>query len=150
MSSSSESTKLNIEAFDKEMKSLIKQLEETIKSKYGNNASNRSEFECLNRYSSIYKNTKAEEHIEYFQKLYEKRRVDILNTLKDDKWLRTGNIIIQFGEGTEVPKDIENRRKKIKLLISDIYKMAVDLQTAAEKTMDGIDNRLADESIGKD
>lgn len=142
-------TKTRNESIDKEIKALIKQSEDTIKSKYGPN-SNRIELECLNRYSSVYKNTDPQEHFEYFQNIYKKKRLEILDTIKDDKWIRLGNINVQFGEGTKVSSEMENKRKKIKIMLSDIYKIALDLQSIAEKTLDGIDDQMANESVGKD
>jgi len=141
--------KSKIESFDREIRSLIKQSEDTIKSKYGEKT-DRIELEYLSRYLSIYKNTKPEEHFQYFEIIYNKNHTDILNTIKDDRWIRSGNIVVQFGEGTKVSSEMENKRKKIKIPISDIYKIATELHLMAEKTLQGVDNKLADKSLAKD
>jgi len=91
-----------------------------------------------------------QEHFQYFETLYNRKRVDILNCLKDDRWIRTGNIIIQFGDGIKTTKEKEEKRRQIRIMISDIFLIACDLQNSAEKTLDGIDEKFSSGAGGKD
>jgi len=138
------------EAFDKEFRLLTKQAQETILARYGvsiDAGENRVELICLNRYLNIYNQMTPEEHYAYFENVFNKHRLAILNTLTDTKWLKNDKIIIQFGEGI---KGFSEKYKQIRLYISAIYQIACDLQTMAEKTLDGIDEQFVGKSDDRD
>lgn len=140
-------------AFDKELRSLIKQSQETINARYGTAiefGDVRTELVCLNRYLNIYNSTEPHEHFQYFETLYGRKRKDILNCLKDDRWIRTGNVVLQFGEGIRSTREIEEKRKQVRIMLSDIFLIACELQVQAEKALDGIDEKFAQAAGGKD
>jgi hypothetical protein len=143
-------------SFDREVRALFVQAEQTIKSKYGTSielGDIRPELHFLNRYAAVYKNKDAvpEDHYPYFELMYNRNRVKILNSFVDDSWLREGNVIIQYGEGI---KGIENRAGQVKILLSVIYRIACDLQKDAEKRIEGLgenaDGELIQAAGGKD
>lgn len=139
--------------FDKEFRSLIKQSQETINARYGTSiefGNIRPELVCLNRYLSIYNSMDPQEHFQYFETIYGRKRKEILNCLKDDRWIRTGNLIIQFGDGIKSTREIEEKRKQVRIMLSDIFLIACDLQAQAEKGLDGIDEKFAYAAGGKD
>ena len=70
--------------------------------------------------------------------------------MKDDRWIRTGSISIQFGDGVKSSKEIEERRKQVRIMISDIFLIACEMQAQAEKSLDGIDEAFANAAGGKD
>lgn len=140
-------------AFDKEFRALVKQSQETINARYGTAiefGDVRVELVCLNRYLSIYNSMDPEEHYQYFETIYNRKRSEILNCLKDDRWLRTGNLVVQFGEGVRSTREIEEKRKQVRIMLSDIFLIACDLQAQAEKALDGIDEQFAPAAGGKD
>ena len=137
-------------SFDKEFRHLIKQAQETIQTRYGVSlelGEIRPELVCLNRYLSIYNSMSPQEHYHYFETLYNRNRSAILNCLKDDRWIRTGRIVIQFGEGI---KGMHERCKQIRIMLSEIFLIACDLQQTAERSLDGIDEEIAQSAGGKD
>lgn len=136
--------------FDREFRLLIKQAQETIQARYGVSmelGEIRSELVCLNRYLNIYNSMTPEEHYCYFETLFNRNRTAVLNCLKDDRWIRTGRLVIQFGEGI---KGMSEKCKQIRITLSDIFLIACDLQTTAEKALDGIDEKFAQAAGGKD
>lgn len=79
-----------------------------------------------------YQDDGLEDHIAYLDKIYQSCRSDILKGYSNDKWLRTGNINIQFGEGSDrAPKDV-------RIMLSAIYNTACKLKDLAEKRLDGL------------
>jgi hypothetical protein len=137
-------------AFDREFRLLTKQAQETIQARYGMTmelGESRPELICLNRYINIYNSMTPEEHYCYFETLYNRNRSAILNCLKDDRWIRTGRLNIQFGEGF---RGMEQKCKQIRIMLSDIFLIACDLQSSAEKALDGIDEKFAQAAGGKD
>ncbi len=141
------------EKFNKEFRSLIEQSREIINTKFGRSiefGKITPELICLDRYLAIYNNTTPQEHYTYFETLFNRKRNEILNFPDDDQWIRSGKIIIQFGEGIKSTKEIEQKRKQVRIEISAIFLMACDLQLIAEKALDGIDEKFADQAGGKD
>jgi hypothetical protein len=140
-------------AFDREFRLLVKQAQETIQARYGMSielGDVRPELVCLNRYVSVYNKTDPAEHYCYFENIYNRHRSNVLNCLKDDRWLRTGRLVIQFGEGMKSTKELEEKRKQVRVMLSDIFLIACDLQAQAEKSLDGIDEQFAQAAGGKD
>lgn len=139
--------------FDREFRAFVKQAQETIINRYGMSielGNIRPELVCLNKYLNVYNSMDPSEHFCYFEMLYKRKRDEILNCLKDDSWIRRGNIIIQFGEGIKGSKKIEEKLKQVRIMVSDIFKIAYELQKQAEKSLDGIDEKFAQDVIGKD
>ena len=137
-------------AFDREFRLLVKQAQETIQARYGVSielGETRAELVCLNRYLGIYNSMSPQEHYSYFETLFNRNRNGILNCLKDDRWIRKGRLVIQFGEGI---KGMPERCKQIRIMLSDIFLIACDLQQTAEKAFDGIDEEIAQSAGGKD
>lgn len=139
-------------AFDKELRALIAQSEETIIARYGEMKTGdiRDELLCLRRYLEIYEKTDPQNHYGYFETLYNRKRQNILNCLRDDRWIRTGNITIQFGAGIKVSKEMEERRQLIKIMLSDIFLIACDVQERTQRSFDGVDEKFIQEAGGKD
>lgn len=151
--SSDNKAKFKEEAFNKEFLSLIKQSKETILARYKLSielGEERAELICLDKYYDVYKAMMPHEHYQYFETLYNRKRSEILNCLKDDRWIRTSNIVIQFGEGIRTNREMEERRKQHRIMLSDIFLIACDLQASAEKALDGIDESYAQAAGGKD
>lgn len=137
-------------AFDKEFRSLIGRSQETIQARYRVSmelGELRPELVCLNRYLAIYNSMTPQEHFSYFETLYNRNRNAILNCLKDDRWIRTGRLVIQFGEGI---KGMSDRCKQIRIMLSDIFLIACDLQEAAERSLDGIDEKFTHSDDARD
>ena len=79
-----------------------------------------------------YQDDGLEDHIAYLDKIYQRCRSDILKGYANDKWLRTGNINIQFGEGSDrAPKDV-------RIMLTAIYNTACKLKDLAEKRLEGL------------
>lgn len=146
MNTTSESLEVNIENdhFDREFRALVKQCREVITSAHrmalelGNE---RIELLYLNNYFNIYGKTQVNEHFDYFRRLYKRKRSSILNSLEDDSWLRS-DVVIQYGEGTKISREREEQLKRVSILLSDIFVMALDLQEKATKAQEGIDPRF--------
>jgi DNA-binding transcriptional ArsR family regulator len=88
-----------------------------------------------------------EEHYQYFETLFARNRAAILSTLKDDKWLREGRVVVQFGEGV---RGIADKVRMIRIPLSDIYRSACELQSKAEAALDGVAEEIASVAGGKD
>jgi len=140
-------------SFDRELRAFVKQAQETIEACYGISmefGNIRSELVFMNKYMNIYNNMAPHEHYRYFETLFNRKRNDVLNCLKDDRWIRTGNIVIQYGDGIKMTKDLEEKRKQVRIPISDIFLIAYDIQHKAELALDGIDEQFAQDAGGKD
>ncbi len=133
----------NTELFDREMKSLFTQSLEILNLRYAVSANLgkvKKDITFLNRYKSIYIATKPLEHFDYFETLLENQRENIFKTLENDDWLKNGNIIIQFGEGI---KGLSEKCKDIKILLSNIYNCALDLQESAKKLVSDLSDEYS-------
>lgn len=140
-------------SFDRELRAFVKQAQETIEACYGISmefGNVRSELVHMNKYMNVYDNMDPHEHYRYFETLFNRKRNDVLNCLKDDRWIRTGNIIIQYGEGIKMAKDLEEKRKFVRIPVSDIFLIAYDIQRKAEIALEGIDEKFAQDAGGKD
>ena len=137
--------------FDREFQMLIKQSQEIIQARHVlalEMGKVIGEAVCLNKYYRIYQKMMAPEaHFEYFEKIYQRNRIAILNTLKDDSWLRDGKITVQFCEGKG--EDLEVRCRQIRIMLSEIYLMACYLREEAEKALD-ISGSFGNSSDNKD
>ena len=133
----------NAELFDREMKSLFAQSLEILNLRYGVSANLgkvKKDIIFLNRYKSIYTATNPSEHFVYFQSLLEDKRKSIFKSLENDDWLKNGDVIIQFGEGV---KGLSEKCKDIKILLSNIYNCALDLQESAKKLVSDLSDEYS-------
>lgn len=122
-------------SFDTQFRKLVSQLLEIIKERHGDDVI-RGETVLLNKYMTIYEKTTPEEHYQYFENLFNRNRQKILDSLNDDKWLRKGKQVIQFGEGLTMSESL----RKIRIPLSDIYNMACELRKNAENILDGLES----------
>lgn len=133
--------------FDREFRLLVKCCLDIIRARYSLTASIAGniipeEF-CTKRYLTLYNNMKPEEHFQYIESLFNRNRDSIINTIKDDTWLREGQVTIQFGEGI---KEMVSRCKDVKIPISRIYNIAYALKEEAAKRFEGIDPEFTSSS----
>jgi hypothetical protein len=99
----------------------------------------------LQRYRIIYNMTEVSTHIPYFQKVFRTYRDELLEVLKDDHWLQTENVVIQFGEELE-DEDLRRRSEKRKIEISAIYKCALQLRKTIEESLKGLPESAQEQS----
>lgn len=152
-------------SFDHELRALIKQARDTIISKYPDESVRElkppMELVSLTRYNTIYVSMSPIEHYKYFETIYNRKRMEIINCLKgdatkgerhiDDRWLRSGNLVVQFGEGVKAAsREIDEKRKLVRIMLSDIYLIACDLQRQAEEVLSEIGADVGDKDISKD
>lgn len=136
-------------SFDREFRMFMKQAGETISERYSamiEMGDIRVEQVCLNRYLNIYNAMTPEEHFEYIEMIYNRHRTSILNTRNDDSWIRKGNVVIQFGQGV---KGLPEKCKQVRIMVSNIYQMACDLQAQMEKSLEGLDEKYSQGAGGK-
>ena len=127
------------ELFDTELRSLFKLSLSILNTRYSL-SKKRKELLYLERYMAIYEKMDVEEFHRDFANLFNFKRKQILKTLDDDSWLREGSIEIQFGKGVE---GLEEKCKEIKIMLSHIYKCAVELRDIALKTLDNLSDELS-------
>jgi len=139
--------------FDREIKALFEQSNEVLSRRYGAamQVGKINELTCLNRYQTFYKAMKDElgtsdEFHEEFKHLYKKKKTAILKSLEDDKWLKNGDIEIQFGESQGLAKKCKN----MKLMLSNIYNCAVDLQAKSYELLGDLTPDIIAGSDNKD
>lgn len=145
-----DNNELKKQAFDKDFKLLIKQLQEVIQVRYGTTieiGDIRPELYNINRYSNIYNTMDPDEHYQYFEEIYNKNRDLILNGYDNDKWIKTTNLVVQFGSGNP---ELIKKCKDIKIPLSRIYLISKELQEKAEKILEGLDDKFTEETGGKD
>ena len=99
----------------------------------------------LQRYRIVYNMTTPEDHIPYFQKLFRNYKSELIEILKDDKWLVEGNVVIQYGEDLE-DEELRKRAEKRKIEISSIYKCAVQLKKSVEESLKGLPESAQEQS----
>jgi hypothetical protein len=99
----------------------------------------------LQRYRIVYNMTTPDNHIPYFQKLFRSYRDELLDVLKDDKWLVDGNVVIQYGEDFE-DEELRKRAEKRKIEVSSIYKCAVQLKKSVEESLRGLPDKIQEQS----
>lgn len=80
----------------------------------------------LNTYVKCYERTEKSEHMTYFSEIYDEHKLHILKSYAKDSWLKDGKIIIEYG------KDV-GFKSNAKIYLSNIYTMALKLQSEAEQ-----------------
>jgi hypothetical protein len=144
-----DSVNLKSKAFDSEFCRFVQQARETINSRYSASISIGNVpvvLSSMERFFSLYKKMTPAEYYRYFETLYGRKRADILNWLKDDRWIRTGGIEIQFGDGIKGAKEL----REIKIMLSDVFLVAYDLRETAEKVLIGLDEEMVAAAQNKD
>lgn len=122
--------------FDKELRAFVKQAKECTKTRYQYDiklGDTITELTCCDRYMKLYYQMEPEEHYQYFETLYNRNRAEFLNCIDDDEFLSNGNLVIQFGEGI---KDIVEKCKNVKIMISKFYQSASHLQSKCDNPDD--------------
>jgi hypothetical protein len=126
----------DLEKFDKSLIGLFNLLKTVIKTheKYKLNLSSSQNpiLTRLERYIKIYDRTEPNEHVWYFQRLYNQNKSAILRGPERDTWLGNGNIILHYGEETGRPI------KDAKIHLSMIYNTAIKLRDDVESSLQGL------------
>jgi DNA-binding FrmR family transcriptional regulator len=86
----------------------------------------------------------ASEHFQYFETIYGINRSKILND--DDEWIRKGDIIIQLG-GFKLTgnNSIDEKRRNIRIYVSDIYNISCHLRNLSKELYADIDIKFIEE-----
>lgn len=129
--------------FDEAMRQLMKHLRVVIETDDKGRMQNtgvKPIMKYLNKYEKIYNHVDSDPdmHRDYFINVYKKFRTNILKGYKNDGWLTSNVVIIQFGEG-----QIEKVNKEIKIMLSTIYKTAVKLRDDANKRIADLPDEAA-------
>ena len=128
--------------FDREIRALFDQSIEILNTRYsvsGALGKGKKELMCLNRYKSIYHAMNPSDFHDDFKRLYKKKKTQILKSLDSDGWIKNGEISIQFCEGV---KDLGDKCADMKIMLSNIYQCALDLQDNAQKTLEELSPEL--------
>lgn len=87
----------------------------------------------LEKYMKTYSKTDPEEHVVYFEKIYNNNKRFILLGPQRDSWLIDENLIISFGEDCGLKTDM-------KLHLSGIYSTAIKIRDEIRDEMEGLPN----------
>ena len=131
-----ESFEVDLEKFDRHIMSLFNLLKTVIKTheKYKLNLSSVKNpiLTRLERYIKVYDKSEPNEHLWYFQRLYNQNKPAILRGPERDTWLSNGKITLHFGEETGRPI------KDAKIELSMIYTTAIKLRDDVEASLHGL------------
>ena len=133
-----ESFEVDLEKFDRHILGLFTLLRTVIKTheKYKLNLSDVKNpiLTRLDRYIKVYDKSEPNEHLWYFQQLYNKNKPAILRGPERDSWLSNGRVTLHFGEETGRPI------KDAKIELSMIYTTAIKLRDDVEASLHGLPN----------
>lgn len=134
--------------FDNSFREYIRKCKDVIKEKYCEDIDNvylDPNMKAIKRYFQLYKKMNSSEHFQYFEKIYNVNRSKILND-DNDEWIRKGDIIIQLG-GLKLTgvKATDDKRKQIRIYVSDIYNISCNLRDQAKKLYADIDIEFIEE-----
>ena len=139
-----------IDAFDEEFLALTTQCRKIVESKLGvaniGIGSGNPIITCLTKYLTVYKAVGPESHIIYFVQLFNANRTKILDTLKDDSWLATDKIAIQFGEHLKEVMAKPNA-KQYRIMLGTVYTIAVELKKVASANVLELDPLSVNEDL---
>ena len=117
-----------LESFLDLLKTIIKSSEKTnLKLTSGRNPI----LARLEKYIKTYDKTEPEEHVWYFRKIYESNHPAILRGPGRDNWIKTGAVLIQFGEEVGATTDI-------KIHLTVIYNTACKLRDEMQNLLKGL------------
>jgi len=85
----------------------------------------------LEKYIKAYNKTEPEEHVHYFEKIYNDNKRFILLGPQRDSWLSEGNSVISYGEDYGV-------KSEIKLHLSGIYFTACKIRDEIREEIEGL------------
>ena len=139
--------------FDNAFREYVKQCKNVIKQNYPENDGNiylDPNMKAIKNYFRLYKKMSADEHFQYFEKIFAINRTKILNN-ENDEWIRKGDIIIQLG-GLQLTgiKTTDEKRKQVRIYVSNIYNIACKLRDNAKELFDNIDLKFVDEKSKMD
>lgn len=95
----------------------------------------------LEKYKKTYSKTEPEEHVVYFQNIYDKNKKFILLGPQRDSWLLDGNIIVAYGQDCGMKTDIE-------LHMSSIYRTSCKVRDEVREEIEGLPNATDTSEIG--
>jgi DNA-binding FrmR family transcriptional regulator len=134
--------------FDKSFRDYIKKCKDTIKDNFGDDmdkAYRDPNMETIKNYFRLYKKMNVSEHYQYFEKIYSVNRSQILSG-ENDEWIRKGDIIIQLGGLTPTGnKATDEKRKRNRIYVSNIYNLSCDLRDQTKDLYNGIDMEYIEE-----
>lgn len=134
--------------FDKSFRDYIKKCKDTIKDNFGDDmdkAYRDPNMETIKNYFRLYKKMNVSEHYQYFEKIYSVNRSQILSG-ENDEWIRKGDIIIQLGGLTLTGnKATDEKRKRNRIYVSNIYNLSCNLRDQTKELYNGIDIEYIEE-----
>lgn len=80
----------------------------------------------LEEYATFYAKTDKSQHVNYFRKIYDNNKTDILKSYTKDFWLKDGKIVIKYGEEYNI-------KTRGIIHLSTIYCIALKLREQADK-----------------
>jgi hypothetical protein len=90
----------------------------------------------LNKYSKVFQRTEADEHKPFIHTVYNKFKKEILKN-ETDKWLRTNQVYIQYGDNITNAGDFE-KVKSIRIYLSIFYLDAIKIKDEVEDELQGL------------
>lgn len=140
-----ESKELKQNIFDKEFRALFEHLRNIIKTrdagrlKMGNGINPILKY--LNKYEKLYTHPESDpdDHKDFVLNVLNKYRGQILKGHKNDGWVKSGSVAIQFGEGCA------NVDKEYRIMLSATYNTATQLCEDAKKRLDGLPDAAYEE-----
>lgn len=137
--------------FDSAFKDYIRKCKDIIRSTYGEDLDKAyldPHMKTIKRYYQLYKKMNASEHYQYFEKIYAVNRSKILNSNDgdNDEWIRKGDIIIQLGGLTPTGnKATDERRRQVRIYVSNIYNSSCIIRNEAKEIYADIDVEFIEE-----
>ena len=134
--------------FDNSFREYIRKCKAVIKESFGENNDNvylDPNMKAIKRYYQLYKKMNSSEHFQYFETIYGINRSKILNN-DDDEWIRKGDIIIQLGGLKPTGnKSTDEKRRQIRIYVSNIYNISCDLKNKSKELFADIDIEFIEE-----
>ena len=87
----------------------------------------------LEKYTKAYDKTEPENHIWYFNKIYQNNKPAILRGPIRDNWIKNNGVVIMYGEDV-------GRQSDIKVHVSSIYNTSCKLRDDIEDSLSGLPN----------
>lgn len=113
----------DLSGFDKHVLSLFRVSKQILEAQDSRSLNNRKNpmLVRLEKYEKIYKKTDPDEHVGYFEKIYNDNKRFILLGPQRDGWLAEGNIVISYGQEC-------NLKTEMKFYLSAIYNASIKLR----------------------
>ena len=126
--------------FDNSFREYVRKCEDVIKENHGdkNDLDLDRNMAALDTYFRLYKKMDCSSHFQYFEKIYAVNRSKILNS--DDEWITKGDIIIQLGGLTPTGNEsTDEKRRKVRIYVSDIYNISCLIRDRTKELFSDID-----------